>query len=197
MSIENINAKIIAEAMEYSRDVVEEAQKTKDDIMKEARDQAEKIRIKSQIKANQNTELTKSRKRSVAALEVRKLKLQAMQDMISRSFDLALDKLAGMEEDEYLEMLSSAVLKVGGEGGELLLNERDRGRLGEKLVKKVNDAAEIGTISLSADVIQAKGGFILKRGSTEINSTLETMVNEIKEATIPEVVEVLYGSQGE
>jgi len=45
---------------------------------------------------------------------------------------------------------------------------------------------------LSEDTIAAKGGFVLRKGSMEINSTLEVMVNGIRETAIPDVVKVLF-----
>lgn len=197
MSIENINSKIIAEALDYSKGVLSQAQGQSDAILKEARDRAEKIKEAGHKKVGEEADLLLSRRMSVASLEARKIKLQAMQNQINESFRLALEGLAAMKEEDYLNMLTAAILEIGGQGGELILNEKDRARLGDKLLAKVNDTKKVGQLSLAQDLIQAKGGFVLRRGSTEINATLETMVNEIKEATIPQVVKLLYGSQGE
>lgn len=197
MSIKNIKSRILAEALEYSRGVLNEADRQSEVILKEAREKAEKIKGVGRKKSAEEEELILSRKMSVASLEVRKIRLQAMQDQINKSFHLALERLAHMEEEEYLDMLASVIVGIDGEGGELILNERDKARLGDRLVKKVNDGKKNEKLSLAEDTVEAAGGFVLRRGSTEINATLEIMVSEIKEATISQVVDLLYGSQGE
>lgn len=193
MSIENITGKILAEAREQSEQVLKEAGDKSRAIIEKAEAQAEKIREEHEEKAEEDACLLKSRRTSVAELEVRKMKLAAKQALVSRCFDQALDKLANMEESEYLEFLASAILATGAEGGELLLNERDRKSIGEKLVKKVNEAGMAGKLTLAEDSIDAKGGFVLRRGSVETNSTLETMVNGIRESATPDVVKTLFG----
>jgi V/A-type H+-transporting ATPase subunit E len=193
MSIENIIGKILAEAENESQRVLEEAGEKSRDILEKAEAQAEKIRKDSEVQAKEDASLLKSRRTSVAELEVRKMRLGAKQALISRCFDAALDQLANMEEAEYLEFLTSAILATGADGGELLLNARDRKAIGEKLVKKINGTGKAGTLTLAEDTIDAKGGFVLRKGSVEMNSTLETMVNGIRESATPDVVKALFG----
>lgn len=197
MSIDNINARIVSEAITYSKGVLAEAEGKRDAILKEAQEKAEKIKATGKKKAREEAELIVSRRMSVASLESRKIKLQAKQTQINECFKLALERLANMKDEDYLNMLTSTVLSIGGEGGEIILNERDKARLGDKLVKQVNDTGKVGKMSLAADEIDAKGGLVVRRGSTEVNATLEIMIKEIKEATIPQVVDLLYGPQGD
>jgi V/A-type H+-transporting ATPase subunit E len=193
MSIDNITGKILAEAESQNKLVLEEAGDKSRKIIDEAKRQADKIKDDYSEKIKEDAALTKSRRISVAELEVRKLRLGAKQDQIKQCFDVALDRMVHMEENEYLELLAASIFKIGGSGGELMLNKDDRGRIGEKLIHKVNKTGKVGELSLSKDVIDAKGGFVLKRGSMEINSTLETMINGIRESATPDVVEALYG----
>ena len=71
--IENITEKILAEAGEDSRLVLEAAGNKSRDITKKAEEQAEKIREEFHAKAKEDAALLQSRKTSVAELEVRKM----------------------------------------------------------------------------------------------------------------------------
>jgi len=193
MSIENITGKILAEAQDQSTQVLEEAGYKSRMIVEKATEQAEKIKKDFHEQATEDAHLLKSRRTSVAELEVRKMKLGAKQALISRSFDAALEQLADMKEEDYLEFLTSAILATGVAEGELLLNAKDRKAIGEKLVKKFNSMGKGGNLTLAEDTIDAKGGFVLRKGSMEINSTLETMVGGIREAATPDVVKALFG----
>ena len=193
MSIENITGKILAEARDQSKQVLEEAGYKSRMIVEKATGQAEKIKKDFQEQAEEDARLLKSRRTSVAELEVRKMRLGAKQALISRSFDAALEQLAHMNEGEYLEFLASAILATGVVEGDLLLNAKDRKALGEKLVKKFNSMDKGGNLTLAEDTIDAKGGFVLRKGAVEINSTLETMVNGIRESATTDVVKALFG----
>ena len=192
MSIEHITGKILAEARDQSGQVLEEASDKSRIIVEKAKAQVEKVRKDFEEQAREDASLLKSRRTSVAELEVRKMRLGAKQDLISRCFDAALDQLADMKEADYLAFLTNAILATDVNEGELLLNVKDRKAIGEKLVKKVNSAGKSGTLTLAEDTINAKGGFVLRKGSMEINSTLETMVNGIRESVTPDVVKALF-----
>ncbi len=193
MSIENITGKILAEARDQSTLVLEEAGYNSRTIVEKAQSEAQILLADAEEQAKNEARLLKSRRISVAELEVRKMRLGAKQELIARCFDAALDKLVAMDEGDYLEFLTSAVLVTGVSGGELLLNAKDRKALGEKLVKKVNSTGKAGELTLAEDTIDAKGGFVLRKGSMEINSTLETMVSGIRESATPDVVKALFG----
>jgi vacuolar-type H+-ATPase subunit E/Vma4 len=80
-----------------------------------------------------------------------------------------------------------AISQTGVSEGELILNKRDRDKVGKKIIERLN-----GKLTLSKENIDAKGGFVLRQGSVEINSTLERMVDSIKEEVTPEIVETLF-----
>jgi V/A-type H+-transporting ATPase subunit E len=192
MSIETITEKIRKAAGEEAEALIAKAQTDRDDILGKASKQADAIRKEMEKKATQDGVLFKERKISVAELEARKLELSTKQTAITRSFALALERLTSMDQNAYVELLVKAVIEAGVKEGELLFNQKDRASIGQRVVDEVNGKDETVKVSLSEDAIDAKGGFVLRKGSMEINATLETMVNAVKEAVTPEVVEALF-----
>lgn len=193
MGIENIIGKILAEAEADRAQLLTEAEEKSRQHLKMAQEQAEKIRRDGAEQAKEEAQLIKSRKTSLAELEARKMRLGAKQALISRCFDEALEQMANnMEEEDYLEFLSAEIIAANLKGGELLLNARDRRNIGKKLVKKVNDFSPDQAITLAEDTIAAKGGFILRKGSIEMNATLEALINNIRESAAPEVAKELF-----
>lgn len=193
MSIDNITGKILSEAEEQGNRILEAAHSESQRIIEEAKQKAEEIQEEAREKTDEDQRLIKCRRISVAELEVRKIRLGAKQEQISLCFDKALDRLSEMDVSDYLELLTTFIIKIGGDGGELLLNKNDREKIGQKLINKINDTEKVGKLSLAEDTIDAKGGFVLRRGSVEINSTLETIINGIRESATPDVVKALYG----
>lgn len=192
MSIETITEKIRKAADEEAEALIVKAQADRDDILGKAEKQADAIRKEMEKKAAQDGVLFKERKVSVAELEARKLELGTKQTAITRSFALALERMSSMDQNAYVELLVKAVSEAGVKDGELLFNPKDRESIGKKVVDEVNGKDDTIKVTLAEDTIDAKGGFVLRKGSMEINATLETMVNAVKEAVTPEVVEALF-----
>nr|WP_315020642.1 V-type ATP synthase subunit E [uncultured Aminipila sp.] len=192
MSIENITEKILEDAKEHAEKVMADVKSQETSILENANKQAENILKSYTEKSLADAEIIKSRKISVAELESRKIKLGARQKAVSIAFDKAIDKIADFQDDKYIDFLVGMYEEVTIEGGEICLNEKDRQRVGEKLVAKINDGSQKEQVKLSEDRISARGGFILKKGSIEINATLETLINSLKEDATGQIAEILF-----
>jgi len=192
MSIDNITAKILSDATEYANSLTSEAKSEATGILAKAKQEAEALTKQVASQAAKDAETVKQRRLSVAALEVRKMQLSVKQDAVSKAIEAAIDKLSNMQKDEYINFLVKKIAEVGIAEGQLMLNAKDKAAVGEKVVAAVNASIRGGKISLSEETINAKGGFVLKTGLKEINSTVETMINSVKEAATSEVVAALF-----
>lgn len=192
MGIEKITEKILSEARNDADQILEKAGCDGRDTLHKAQLRSDNIKRETEERGNEDAVLMKSRKVSVAELEARKMKLAAKQGAITKAFDLALEKLENMEKNDYIRLLVKAISETGVDGGELLLNQKDHDFVGQKVVELANASSSSRKVTLSEQTIGAKGGFVLRKGAVEINSTLETMVNAVRESVTPEVVEVLF-----
>jgi V/A-type H+-transporting ATPase subunit E len=192
MSIEKITANILKDAKENAQTVIMNAEKTKLDIINNAMNEAEAIKKTALEKAEKEAESLKSRKVSAAELQKRKMMLTAKQEAIKKSFDEALNKLKSMPEDKYVDFLTKEISKIPYNEGLIILNKRDREKIGEKLVKAVNENLKAEKFKLSNETINSNGGFILRSGSVEINSTFETLLDSIRDELTNEVANALF-----
>ncbi|MGB4439494.1 MAG: V-type ATP synthase subunit E family protein [Sedimentibacter sp.] len=192
MSIENITTNILSDADIVAEISLMNAEKTKQDIINNAKNEAESIKKTAAEKAEKEADNLKSRKVSSAELQGRKMMLSAKQEAIKKGFDAALNKLKKMSEDEYVSFLSDEIVKVPNCEGTVILNEQDREKIGEKLVRAVNDRLKGEKIALSNKTVQSSGGFVLKNGDIEINSTFETLLDSIKDELTFEVANALF-----
>lgn len=192
MSIENITEKIIGEAKNVAESSLNNANSQSFKIIEEAKKQGEAIIAEASVQTNIEAETLKNRKISAAELQTRKMLLTAKQECIKKSFEVALDKLKHMPEDEYISFLAEEIQKIPNCNGEIILNEQDKINIGEKLVKVVNENINGSKVVLSSKTTQASGGFILKNGDIEINSTFETILSSIKDGLTFEVANALF-----
>ena len=97
-----------------------------------------------------------------------------------------------MNDDEYLNYLTQEIFKIPNVEGNIVLNSKDRENIGERLVKAVNEKLGAEKVALSNDTVQASGGFVLKRGKIEINSTFETIIDSMKDELTRQIANALF-----
>lgn len=192
MSVENITASILRDAEAMAENSLINADKTRQEIIEAAKKEAEAIINARVEKAEKETENLKNRKVSAAELQKRKTVLGAKQDAIKKSFDAALEKLKSMPEDKYIEFLVNGITRAPYSEGTVILNNSDRDKIGEKLIKSVNDILKSEKFTLGNETVNSSGGFVLKSGSVEINSTFETLLDSVRDELTNEIANVLF-----
>ena len=121
----------------------------------------------------------------------KKGQLAARRQQIEKAYDLALQRLLSLEEGDYCALLVKLCQETGEKQGEILLNARDKARLGETLVEQINQ--KIGAaFTLGQEEKNIAGGFVLRQGPVEINCALETAVHLLEEETASQVAAILF-----
>ncbi len=193
---EKIKDRILADARDLCNKILEDARHEAQSIIGNAEKEAfKKVTVMTE-KAKEETIQIKQRFNAVSGLEDRKNALKARQDSVDEAFDAALARLAALPEDQYVQLLEEILVDVArDEAGTLVLNERDKGRLGQSFVSQMNDklakAGKKAKLSLSEDVLKSRGGFVIRYGDMELNCTLEVLMTLARPVLEPEVAAIL------
>lgn len=195
--IEKLTGRILEDAEAQVKSIIGEAEDKADVILNNKRSEAEgiyqdKIR-RGKLAAEQRVE----RLGSVAKLEAKKLILGTKQEMVSNSFDLALDKLTKLPERDYIKLLSSLAVsacKTGTE--EILFSENDKNKYGKKIVETANtilsENGKKAELTCSDQTVNIKGGIVVKEGNIEMNCSFETIIRLKHDELATEVSGVLF-----
>lgn len=130
---------------------------------------------------------------AMAAMEHRKKLLATKQDMLDKAFDLALDKLCSLPDEEYITLLTklaSAAVSTGTE--QLIFSQQDLTRTGKAVVAAVNKTVPNGGLTLSAQTRPIRGGFILNCGEMEVNCSFETLIRLQRGKLSAQAAKVLF-----
>lgn len=196
--VEKLKERILEEARLQAQNNIKRAEEQASEIYKAAREEAD-IKSRAIIEKAQNDALErKKRIMSYAALEARKQRLKAKQEMVDEAFEKALDRLKSLSQKEYMGILADMIVKSVGDGGqEVILSQKDREAMGASLVETVNKKLEEkgvpGRVRLSDETRELGGGFILKAGNVEMNNSFEAVIRMQRERLEAEVVQVLFG----
>lgn len=139
--IDKITQRIQEDAQRELAQLEAQTQAQVDQILSQARAQADKERQDILRRGEQQAQERRERLISAAGMEGRKLALGAKQEMLSQAFDLALEKLCSMPDEEYVALLTQLALKAVSTGREqLIFSPKDRTRIGKAVVMAANDA---------------------------------------------------------
>ena len=188
---EKIIAHIEADAQAQADAVLGEARQRCEAIKARFDDKAARLysdRIREGVKACQDQEDSALR---ISRMEARKSVLSVKQEMVEKSFDLAVQQIVALPDEKYTTFLANLVKKAGPAGDEeIILNAADRARVGEALIKAVN--ADGAKMKLSEETRDIKGGLILRRGSIETNCSVELLVELCRGELSAKLADVLF-----
>ena len=188
---EKIIAHIEADAQAQADAVLGEARQRCEAIKARFDEKAARLysdRIREGVKACQDQEDSALR---ISRMEARKSVLSVKQEMVEKSFDLAVQQIVALPDEKYTAFLANLEKKAGPAGDEeIILNAADRARVGEALLKAVN--ADGAKMKLSDETRDIKGGLILRRGSIETNCSVELLVELCRGELSAKLADVLF-----
>lgn len=173
MALEDILKKISDDAKKQAEAIMANALAEREKIIEDARRIADKKRQEILGNATKEAELEAQRIVTLASLDSRKKILSKRQEVIDECFRKTLNELSSMDGESYEGLLRQILINNIDEGGaelELIISERDKGRIDPKrLVDSVNlELKERGLktrIRLSPESGDFSGGLLLKRGT--------------------------------
>ena len=191
--IEKITGRIAADASQEIAAIQAEARRQADEIAgryeAQARRESEDILARGRRAADERVE----RLASVAQLDARKLELAAKQEMLSKAYDLALEKLVNLPDKEYVSLLADLAVRASSTGREaVIFSQKDRSRYGKAVVTQANEKLGDGHLTMSEQSRPIQGGLILSDGDVEVNCTFETLVRLQRGEMDREVAKVLF-----
>lgn len=198
--IQEINEKAEKEKSSTISAAKKEAEKTKSEGKKKA--EREKNRIME--KGKREAETLKKRILASARQDSRRKKLEAKEEIIQKTFELAEKKLAEIQEKEDYDEILIKLIEAGGKtvgGGDLKISipKDNKEIISEAEMEEIskNIAEETGnetTIEIKADLPKSKGGAIVERkdGSISCDNTFEGRLERMKGSLRTEIAGMLF-----
>lgn len=120
--------------------------------------------------------------------------LKSKNEVIDRIFKETTDSILSFNKQEYLELLQGWLERLNiDEKTELRLSSKDLRGVGPELVRRANESHNKNIFFLATSATNIKGGFILKMKDYEIDRSLESVIDHLREELISEVAEKLFG----
>ncbi len=200
MPVKAIIEKIRSDAEKEAEEILESYRKKVTDIEVQKSREIEKIRSDAEEKGKHQAEESVRRMLSSSQMESRQNLLDLKQKLIDEAFREAYDRIKQLKVQEYVQFLSTLLEQVAVTGDEeVVAAKSDAKKISSSLIGSVNrrlkKSGKLGKITLSKEIIDSDGGFILRRERKEINATLSVLFGNAREELESEVASILFGGE--
>lgn len=197
MSLEAIVDKILKDAREQTSRIEGESRTKIQSIQSQCKETVRAFQKASRKRAEKLAEDQRRRLLSMAELDIRKEVLALKQEMIGTAFEKAISHLLEEDKERYSALLKKLILDADLEGDEeLILNQKDRERIGDVLIRELNEAfSKTGKkreLRLSRESRPIRGGVILRRGRKEVNCSVESIIYSKRDELEAKMARILF-----
>ncbi|MDF2486056.1 MAG: hypothetical protein K0R46_2224 [Herbinix sp.] len=194
--LEKILKAIEADAQAGADTVIDQAKRNAEELLANAKSEAEaKCKVIVE-KSEADVKALINRAESAAALQEKKLLLDAKQQIISNIITSARNKLAVLGDSEYTDIILSMVKKYAhNKPGKILFSATDKKRLTKDFdVKLTNSLVGKSKASLVMEQEEPpfEGGFLLVYGDIEENCSFDALFAEGKDSLQDKVNSLLF-----
>lgn len=185
-----------------------------EDLLKSAQAEAEQILAQAQAKAaeqkkqaeaelkelvqkeldryEQDLEELRKRNLALARLAARDRLVKAKSKLLADFYDSLTSEINKLPREEYLNFLLRMLSTRSQFGGEVVLNEEDKNRFGEELVRRANREAGKPVFSLAEQTHSLGRGLILQQAQIRENLTLNELMKQFRQQTEVFVAKELF-----
>jgi V/A-type H+-transporting ATPase subunit E len=194
--LEKILKAIEDEAKTAADTVIADADKKADEILAAAKKDAEKICSQIALESEADVNAALSRAESAAALQEKKIILEAKQQLISNIINSARNSLANLPDTEYTDNILSMVKKYAhNKPGKIIFSKKDKKRLPgdfESRLKQVLTGKPQAALSIGEETAAIDGGFLLIYGDIEENCSFDALFGAARDDLQDKVNSLLF-----
>lgn len=195
--IDGLKEKLMDDSSKIAEEIKSKADNNAKKTVEEAQIKSAEIMNNDKEKAEVEGKLRKERIISRAKLDARNLLLKEKQDEIDDVLKSALNKIDNMGKEEYEKIIEKLLLnniETGDE--EVIISNYDKSRITVSLINKVNQVltkdGKNGKLTLSSEIRDIGSGFILKRHGLEINCSVSSLINALRENIELDLANLLF-----
>lgn len=194
--LDKILKAIEEEAQAKADTVIAQANKEAEEILSKAEQEADRTCSQIAEKSAEDVKSAMNRYESAAALQEKKIYLEAKQDIIGNVIHKARMSLVNLPDTEYTEIILQLIKKYAHKAqGEVIFSEPDKKRLLKDFDKLLTDSlSDIpgAQLSLSTKSANIDGGFILEYGDIEENCSFDAIFSAAQDDLIDKVNCMLF-----
>lgn len=187
---EKIIDDILSSARNTAAAMIEEATAERDASVEALRAELEKAEAAAAEKTRAAADAVYAGQVKLGELESGKLMLKAKQDCVAAVYAAVREKILGLSDAKYLELMQKLIVRYCEDGDEVIAAKADAKRVTAAWVKKVATAGK-KKLTLSSEHGDFAAGVILRNARYDRDLTVDELIADLKDRTESEVVQKL------
>lgn len=189
---ENIINKILTESDAKCAEILSAAEAQAQAIVAAAEQAIANDREALRARLNTLTDERQRNRRATAELDAKKYALQRKQQLITRAYELAYERLTKMSESERLNLIGTLIEKHAEDGETVYVTQADARGVTQVWLNGFEKHLKLGNRYIKAD-----GGIVLEGVGYEKDLTLKSVIKYLREQTESDVAKLLLGGHNE
>lgn len=187
--MDKVSQKILDDAKKEDDRIIKEAEKKRKEIEKVTAAEIKKLTEEIERKAREAEEKEYERLIGLKNIEQKNTLLEYKHHLMNELFKKVKEEI--LKNNKYPELIKSLFEVSVDSGKEEVLVGKNEKIIDKEFINKLNKNKG-WHLKLSKEKLPIKGGFILRSEKTQIDASIETILNEKKEVLEPEVVRILF-----
>ena len=189
---ENIINKILSDADAKAADILSAAEAQAQAIVADAEQAIVRDKVALDERLRVASAERERNRQATAELDAKKYALLRKQQLITRCYELAYDRLVQMSEEDRLALIGSLLEKHAEKGETVYITQADAKGVTQTWLNGFDKDLKLGKKYIKAD-----GGVVLEGAGYEKDLTLKSVVKYLREQTEGKVAELLLGGHNE
>ena len=189
---ENIINKILSDADAKAADILSAAEAQAQAIVADAEQAIVRDKVALDERLRVASAERERNRQATAELDAKKYALLRKQQLITRCYELAYERLVQMSEEDRLALIGSLLEKHAEKGETVYITQADAKGVTQTWLNGFDKDLKLGKKYIKAD-----GGVVLEGAGYEKDLTLKSVVKYLREQTEGKVAEMLLGGHNE
>ncbi|MBP8613032.1 MAG: hypothetical protein KBI30_03450 [Candidatus Atribacteria bacterium] len=194
MSIDIVREKIISSAKSKAEEMKKKAQEEIDAELKKFEQTLEYEFNEKLAEKRKEIDEEIKREKSVELLKLDREKLFKKKEIMDKFFSLLFEEIK-KDEKKYLAFMLSLIKRDAVQNSIIFLNEEDYKNIGDKVKDFISKQLKNKNIALADTFADINGGCIIKTTDFEIDDSVESIINDFKEAKEIEIAGELFSNE--
>ena len=186
MSIKDIKEKILQDALEEKEKILQDTKIRLEELKFQALKENESIQRDIMERYKQEAELKEKNIVTEARLNAKKSLLAEKQDIINNIFAEATKRIIKFDDQKYMTIIENLILENVETGDEtVFIGDQERDSINQEFINKINkklpSLGKKGGLKFSTERLPIIGGVVIGTAQIKKNSSLEVLLEKIKD----------------
>ena len=186
MSIKDIKEKILQDALKEKEEILRNTKIRIEELKSQALTKNESIRRDIMERYKQEAELKEKKIVTEARLNAKKSLLAEKQNIIDNIFSEVIKRIMKFDDLKYMTIIENLILENVETGDETVyVGEQERDSINQEFINKINKKLQSlgkkGDLRFSKERLPIIGGVVIGTGQIKKNSSLEVLLEKIKD----------------